>query len=121
MNKYKLSTFALIAIVILLVVFGRTEYGEYAQAQKIEKERYRKELKRVRDSVETVIKRKDGEILKAIRESALADQVAQESVKEAEKYRKKYEAVKFVAYDSDSARQLAIRSVLKKANQKGQN
>lgn len=117
------KTLIISGLVIVLIVSGwfHVEENEISQAYKLEKESAQRHIKKQIDSINSVIRRKDEQLLKAMRESAEADMIAKESVEKAEKYRKRYEAVVFVRYDSDSARQYAIRSVLKKANQTASN
>lgn len=114
MKSVTLNPFVFIGLIVLLLAFGWLSFtkNEYAESQRIEKEQAKKRLKVVRDSVQAVIQRKDVELLKAMRESSEADQVAEEAVKQAQKYKSKYEKIAFRSTRTDQERDSLIRFVL---------
>lgn len=114
MKSVTLNPFVFIGLIVLVLAFGWLSFtkNEYAESQRIEKEQAKKRLKVVRDSLQAVIKRKDGELLKAMRESAEADMLAEEAVKQAEKYKHKYDKIAFRATRTDRERDSLIRVVL---------
>jgi hypothetical protein len=64
MNKYKLSTFALIAVVLVSLFWG-AERNEYADSQRIEKERVERDTKKQ---------------LNTLRQEALAERKARKAI-----------------------------------------
>lgn len=114
MKSVNLNPFVFIGLIVLVLAFGWLSFtkNEYAESQRIEKEQAKKRLKIVRDSVQEVIKRKDVELLKAMRESSEADQVAEEAVKQAQKYKSKYDKIAFRTTRTDGERDSIIESIL---------
>lgn len=106
-NPKTLAIIFLTLVVIALGVFSFNQ-NEYMAGREIELKREKAHLWHVKDSLQTVINRKDEQILKSMRESAEADLIAQEAVKEAKKYQKKYEAVVFKRFANDSVRSSEI-------------
>jgi len=102
----------ILAGALLFSIFWNIGEREVSEAYRLEKERAQRHIKKQIDSVNQVIKRKDAELLKAMRESAEADMLAAEAVKEAEKYKTKYDKIVFRATRTDGERDSLIRAVL---------
>ncbi len=101
-----------LGVIILVLLFWNVENRELANTYKLEKEQIQRHIKKQIDSVNQVIKRKDAELLKAMKESAEADMLAAEAVKEAQKYKTKYDKIVFRATRTDRERDSLIRAVL---------
>lgn len=104
----------LLAVVVYAIVmtFTSVDNKDLAEHYRIEKEQAQRHIKKQIDSVNRVIKRKDEQLLKAMRESAEADMLASEAVAEAQKYKKKYEGIRFIHTRTDRERDSLIRAVL---------
>lgn len=101
-----------LCIAFCVTLFWDVQDREIAEAYRIEKEQAQRHIKKQIDSVNRVIKRKDEQLLKAMRESAEADMLASEAVAEAQKYKKKYEGIRFIHTRTDRERDSLIRAVL---------
>lgn len=108
-----------LGVIILVLLFWNVENRELANTYKLEKEQIQRHIKKQIDSVNRVIIRKDEQLLKAMRESAYADMIANEAVTKFEQYKKHHENKKLVSHNSDTARSNAIRSTLDKARKTG--
>lgn len=109
------KNYIIIGLLILLIAFGAfygIEKNELLTARELEAKRERTQLKNLRDSIQKVIVRKDSEILKALMESAEADMLAADAVKEAEKYKSKYDKIVFRVSRTDRERDSLVRAVL---------
>lgn len=102
----------ILAGALLFSIFWNIGEREVSEAYRLEKERAQRHIKKQIDSVNRVIKRKDEQLLKAMRESAEADMLASEAVAEAQKYKKKYEGIRFIHTRTDRERDSLIRAVL---------
>lgn len=110
----KLQTLLILILAGALIfsLFWNVGEREVSEAYRLEKEQVQRHIKKQIDSVNRVIIRKDAELLKAMRESAEADMMAAEAVKEAEKYKTKYDKIVFRATRTDRERDSLIRAVL---------
>lgn len=105
------KNYIIIALLILLIAFGAfygIEKNEYLTARELEAKRERTQLKNLRDSLKTVIKRKDAELLKAFMEVSEADMLAREAEIKADKAWKEYEKIRYVRFANDTLRSNAI-------------
>lgn len=103
MNPNKVLKFALAGVVVLFVLSVGWNFrnNEYLADRELQLKREQTKLLEVRDSIQAVIKRKDGQLLKAMRESAEADMIAEQAVQEAQKYKSKYDKIAFRATRND--------------------
>lgn len=108
------KTLAIIFLTLVVIALGVFTFNqnEYMTGREIDLKREKAHLRHVQDSLKTVLNRKDEQILKAMRESAEADLIAQEAVKKAEYYRKRYEKIPFKPIATDNLRDSSIRAIL---------
>lgn len=97
---------------LLVSLFFNVDQREVSEAYRIEKEQAQRHIKKQIDSVNRVIKRKDDQILKAMRQSAEFEMIARDAVSEAKKYQKKYESIKIGRAVNDAERDSILSVIL---------
>lgn len=110
------KTLAIIFLTLVVIALGVFTFNqnEYMAGREVELKREKAHLLRVQDSLQTVINRKDEQILKSMRLAAERDLIAREAENKAKRLINESKSIKRVTTHSDAERDSLLRVVLGK-------